>query len=119
MDIIEYPHWKTRMCRSFHGICAACDFFKKTTITDRYPCVALEKKDVNAAMQIVQDWMEFCTGRTHQKLMIRHFPHAMRLKDGVLDICPERVDTRFKCRFFSDCNDCKKKYWSQEVPDDE
>lgn len=35
------------------------------------------------------------------------------------DVVPVRHGRWIKRGYVCDCNDCKKKYWSQEVPDDE
>ena len=112
MDAIDYVKARNRMCKTFEK-CHQCPLRDA-----HYGC--MEKKHAaEDVVKTVHEWVDGIPKKTLQQIFLKHFPNANVLRCGVLDMCPERIDTTFQCTFFCDCNDCKKKYWSQEVPDDE
>ncbi len=49
--------------------------------------------------------------KTRQERFLELFPRAA-MRRGVLDICPEKVDTqRNYCADFDGCLDCQREYW--------
>ena len=54
--------------------------------------------------------------RTRQSVFLERYPNVKTVY-GNVDICPSILEGK-ECTVLG-CVDCKKKYWSQEVPDDE
>lgn len=54
---------------------------------------------------------------TRQSEFLKKYPSALFV-EGVLQICPQEVDTNHKCEdngYHHDCRVCKKMYWTEEV----
>lgn len=53
--------------------------------------------------------------KTRQDEFLEHYPNAKKCKD-ILKICPAEVDIDYKvCETYSECPDCRRDYWLQEV----
>lgn len=53
--------------------------------------------------------------KTRQDEFLERYPHAKKCKD-ILKICPAEVDIDYKvCETYSECPDCRRDYWLQEV----
>lgn len=53
--------------------------------------------------------------RTRQSEFLGMFPNAKRCKN-IIEICPTEVDIDYKaCGTYSECGECRKDYWLQEV----
>ncbi len=53
--------------------------------------------------------------KIRQDEFLEHYPNARMCKD-ILKICPAEVDIDYKtCETYSECSDCRRSYWIQEV----
>ena len=67
----------------------------------------------------VEEWAIAHPRKTRQSVFLKQYPNAVLDKDGVLRICPSFVggDTpeKYKCICLTDCSDCRREFWMQEV----
>lgn len=52
--------------------------------------------------------------KTRQDEFLEHYPNAKKCKD-ILKICPAEVEIYKVCETYSECPDCRRDYWLQEV----
>ena len=112
MDAVEFIRERNRMCKHFRG-CAKCP-------ADGMICSTIwEMNDAERLVQIVEEWAKEHPHKTRQSVCLKQYPNAVLDKDGVLRICPSFVggDTpeKYKCICLTDCSDCRREFWMQEV----
>lgn len=113
MDAVEYLRVKTRMCDSLKK-CGDCPL-DKINNTDNINC--FDRHYEEEAVAIVEKWSAEHPKKTRQSEFLKMFPNAF-MADGVLKLDPCHVDNEFSpqkgcCN--SPCDECRKKYWSEEV----
>ena len=63
-----------------------------------------------------------CDNCTRQSVFLERYPNARLDDDNVLVICPRSIEQN-GCDKFDDhilmCSDCRRKYWSEEVQDED
>lgn len=109
MEVEKFLKEAIRMCKAYN----CCD---DCPANDAY-CVARGEKDRFAqCIEIVKKWSNEHPAKTRQSEFLMHYPNAI-LADGVIDICPAKVDTTFDCKYSANfaCGACKRKYWITEV----
>lgn len=68
------------------------------------------------ANEIILKWCKEHPTQTRQDRFLKMFPNARMTDNGVLEFCPQRVDTSLKvCEGSSTCDKCYEKYWLAEV----
>lgn len=112
MDAVEFIRERNRMCKHFRG-CAGCP-------ADGMICSTIwEMNDAERLVQVVEAWAKEHPHKTRQSVFLEQWPEARVDKDGVLRICPSFVggDTpeKYKCICLTDCSDCRREFWMQEV----
>lgn len=66
----------------------------------------------------VEDWSAAHPRKTRQSVFLEHWPNAKVFVDGVLDFCPQELDSRYPCQSTDvemRCQSCRRKFWMQEV----
>lgn len=116
MDAVEYLKVKTRMCDSLKE-CGDCPL-DKINNTDNINC--FDRHYEEEAVAIVEKWSAEHPKKTRQSEFLKMFPNAQLDDDGMFnfslkpcDIDPEYADK--VCDQYSDCQDCQREYWSEEV----
>lgn len=112
MDAVEFIRERNRMCKHFRG-CAGCP-------ADGMICSTIwEMNDAERLVQVVEEWAKDHPRKTRQSVLLEQWPEARVDKDGVLRVCPSFVggDTpeKYKCICLTDCSDCRREFWMQEV----
>lgn len=100
-----------------HAFCQGCPAL---TEEDEI-CIAnfqFESCDPNKAVEAVEKYSKENPIKTRSREFLKHYPTADVLYNGVVNICPKRVDKSYNLS--SGCNDancygCKTEYWTQEV----
>lgn len=125
MDAVEFLKEKSRMCNTFNlcdggGYKETCELYKEgltcADYTNDYP----EK-----AVEIVERWAKEHPKKTRRSEFLKLFPAAKVDIDSIPVICPKDVCVRFRCcvnpdeRACGQCRDCRKKYWLEEVEEDD
>ena len=114
MDAVDYLKTRSRMCRKYAN-CRNCPLWDC-----HYGCSEKMRKPEDA-VKVVAEWAEKHKPKTRQNVILERFPYAKIDDDGIIDICPSYLD-RNSCDGYDTgigCVNCRKLYWSQEVPDDE
>ena len=101
-----------RMCNKYNSTCVGCKIYSICFDTG---CYGFIKDNPQEAIEIVQKWNDSNPVKTRQSEFLKMFPDA-NIINGVIDICPEWVDTKFEnCNPKLWCYECKEKYWLTEV----
>lgn len=55
--------------------------------------------------------------KTRQSEFLKMFPNVKMDEDGIIDICPDKVDSSIDCEMglAMYCNRCRQDYWLEEV----
>lgn len=56
--------------------------------------------------------------KTRQSVFLEQWPNAKVFVDGVLDFCPQELDSRSPCQstdVYMRCQSCRREFWMQEV----
>lgn len=77
-------------------------------------CEDLIKFYPDDANKIILDWCKAHPVKTRQSEFLKMFPNVI-MTDGVIDICPKRLNRDFVCIHGMVCKDCLKGYWSKEI----
>ena len=78
------------------------------------PCENLIRSCPDDANEIILDWCKAHPVKTRQSEFLKMFPNVI-MTDGVIDICPKRLNRDFVCIHGMVCKDCLKGYWSKEI----
>ena len=110
MDAVKFLKEKTRMCNSVN--CCECPLDIENN-GKRVNCQVIERDYTEEAVSIVEKWSKDHPFETRQSKFLKAYPSA-DVTDGVLFICPRRVDlnclSEKECRKII-CPECMKKYW--------
>lgn len=117
MDAVEYVKQRERMC-DYYVNCNACPagYYEG--------CSSLN--GISKLVPIVEQWAKEHPVKTRQSELLKMFPNAQKLSDGVLDICPNKIEPEkyksvalYKACINSDtgklCSECKRDFWLKEV----
>ena len=131
MDAVEFLREKERMCRSFNDDCKNKDgnnFYcglRYEANKSGESCEEYISNHPAEAVKIVEKWSKEHPKKTRQSELLKLFPRVDMTADGVIAFCPESMDSTFVCpikerdRYDPECGDCRKKYWLEEVEDDD
>lgn len=125
MDAVEFLEEKDRMCNSFNNGCrikdhpeCICEIRAKTEKT-REACAVYARKHPAEIVAIVERWAKEHPRKTRQSKLLKLFPRAEKGADGIVQFCPQELDSSLPCPQCqlgrSNCDDCRKKYWLEEV----
>lgn len=128
MDAVEFIVTHDRMCKyeRERGInaknepCPGCCIPAKMNIRTCPSCKDFIKQHPAEAVEIVERWAKEHPRKTRQSEFLKLFPNA-NIDSGILKFCPCDVDTDFRCPADEEleCSDCRRKYWLEEVEDED
>ena len=127
MEAPEFIIEKTRMCRRLAvgiPVCQECPVLPKAKAHGT-ACTTYIKEHPHEAVRIIERWAKEHPRKTRQSELLKLFPRAGLGDDGLVGFCPEDMDSEFVCPrkergpYAPDCGDCRKKYWLEEVKDDD
>ena len=116
MDAVEYEKTKYRLCRSKDS-CFECPLQDK----ENCGCIADTIEYVENAVPIVEQWAKEHPVKTRQSEFLKMFPNAKTM-GGVIAISPNAIDSTYRNMEYCDhsfCEECGKKYWNEEVNDND
>lgn len=115
MDAVEFYKQFARYCSSTY--CGKC------TIVDE--CLTKSKKcnDAEKIVSTIEQWSKDHPLKTRQSEFLKMFPNAQMSVDGdVIFMCPKYIDESYchkeNCNNIN-CRDCKRKFWLEEVTDND
>lgn len=88
-------------------------------------CFKLEETETEIVERIEQ-WAKEHPVKTRQSEFLKMYPNAQKSSDGVLNICPEKIEHEkyksaalYKACIYSDtgklCTDCRRDFWLKEI----
>lgn len=116
MDAVEYVKTLRRLCKSKER-CSECKLYNKK---GSY-CIVDTNEYTEKAVQIVEKWGKEHPVKTRQSEFLKRFPNAKTM-GGVIAICPNDIDSTYRNMEYCDhsfCEECGKKYWNEEVTDND
>nr|DAI30698.1 MAG TPA: hypothetical protein [Caudoviricetes sp.] len=133
MDAVEFIVTHDRMCKyeRKRGInaknepCPGCCIPARMNIRTCPSCKDFIKQHPAEAVEIVERWAKEHPRKTRQSEFLKMFPRASMTADGVIAFCPESMDSAFVCpikerdNYDPECGECRKKYWLEEVEEDD
>ncbi len=121
MDAVEFIVTRDRMCKSFNGCCNGCEVKKRMGAGN--VCFHYIAQHPQEVVEIVERWGKEHPRKTRQSKLLKLFPRAEKGADGIVQFCPQELDSSLPCPQCqlgrSNCDDCRKKYWLEEVEDDD
>lgn len=83
------------------------------------PGIGLEDDyDPVIAVKVVEEWSVAHPRKTRQDVFLEQWPNAKVFVDGILDFCPQELDSHHPCQSTDiemRCQSCRRKFWMQEV----
>lgn len=125
MDAVEFFQTVNRLCKN--RSCAGCPICKKGMIKDM--CMVRRTvmlgdasvESIEEMISIVEQWAKEHPVKTRQSEFLKMFPNATTM-GGVIAICPNDIDSTYRNMEYCDhsfCEECGKKYWNEEVTDND
>lgn len=123
MDAVVFLETRDRMCRSFNGRCNGCEVNERMGAGEA--CIHYMARHPQEVVEIVERWAKEHPRKTRQNELLKLFPRVSMTADSVIAFCPESMDSAFVCpikerdNYDPECGECRKKYWLEEVEDDD
>lgn len=124
MDAVEFIVTRDRMCKSLNGRCNGCEVNERMGVDDM--CIYYMAQHPQEVVEIVERWGKEHPRKTRQSEFLKMFPRASMANNGTIDFCPHSFDKEFTCpekvniyQGECQCPDCQRKYWLEEVEDDD
>lgn len=114
MDALEFIKEWVRMCKTIKN-CNECDIRR---IKSDGNCRLKIESNPEEAVAIVEKWYEEHPIKTRQSEFLKIYPDARITKNGVIQICPNRIEKSKEFDCHVNCHDCQKEYWLAEVGDE-
>lgn len=121
MDAVNFIVTRDRMCGSFNGCCTGCEINERMGAGEA--CIHYMARHPQEVVEIVEQWGKEHPLKTRQNEFLKMFPRANLGDDGMIKFCPQELDSNFLCPQRQlggrNCTNCRKKYWLEEVEDDD
>lgn len=114
MDAVKFLEEANKMCESYF-CCADCPA-NANCRADTMP--AFDAADAAYAVAIVEKWSAAHQHKTRQSVFLEQYPNAKVFVDGVLDFCPQELDSHYPCQSTDiemRCQSCRREFWMQKV----
>ena len=113
MDAVEFLKERRRMCNAQDG-CSTCPI--NIACEDYFVNCKYTRENTEDMISKVEKWSKEHPVKTRQSEFLKMFPDARTDLNGSIELCPKRLVPSHQgdckgCR----CNECRKKFWSQEV----
>lgn len=117
MDAVEFVKTANRLCRN--RCCTKCPLYKNGACMAA--CSDVSVKNIKETISILEQWAKDHPVKTRQSEFLKMFP-AAKTMGGVITICPNEIDSTYRNMEYCDhsfCEECCKKYWNEEVTDND
>lgn len=129
MDAVEFLEKHSRMCGALGDECTdkdgtLCPLLVAAREVGK-GCYGYTKSHPAEAVEIVERWAKEHPRKTRQSELLKLFPRVDMTADDVIAFCPESMDSALACpikerdHYDPECGECRKKYWLEEVEDDD
>lgn len=109
MEAVKFLEEYKRMCDS-NDSCDSCDADGQ--------CIGYGTNNAAGVVAIVEEWSKAHSRKSRQSKFLERWPNAKVFVDGVLDFCPQELDSHYPCQSTDvemRCQSCRRKFWMQEV----
>lgn len=116
MDAVNFLEETRRMCDTY-DTCEGCPADARGNFVDCRVDI-MQAIDAVDAVAIVEKWSAAHPRKTRQSVFMEQWPNAKVFVDGVLDFCPQELDSHYPCQSTDiemRCQSCRRKFWMQEV----
>ena len=119
MDALKFIEERNRMCDRYWQVdcdCDGCPLVDVRECNELCNMVDDSGKAVMEAVKIVEKWSKEHPRKTRQDAFLGQWPEAV-LVDDIIDIkpCSLVADYMPKECCKTSCNECRRKFWTQEV----
>ena len=118
MDTVKFFKTVNRLCKNYKG-CSACPVCKKGCCMVGFDDDSVES--IEEMIQKVEQWAKEHPVKTRQSEFLKQFPNAKLDSNGVLEIRPCDIDSKF-CTdddYLRKCGACAGDYWLTEATDND
>lgn len=123
MDAVEFFKTASRLCKNRQ--CRECPVCKDGMCMVRRMAVlddtSVENiEEIEKTVSKVEQWAKDHPAKTRQSEFLKMLPNAVIDEDdGILGIRPCDIDERIGCTNEKGCDGCRRKYWLEEVTDND
>lgn len=113
MDALEFLMEQKRMCGSYNGR-VGCPFEKSHCVISHFT----SDEDYERMIAAVEQWSKEHPRKTRQSVFLKQWPDAKVFVDGVIDLCPQELNSHYPCQstdYKMRCQTCRREFWMQEV----
>lgn len=120
MDAIKFINERNRMCKTYTPKrCEGCPANNPNNYGgEGVACIMIDKIDAERLVPIVEKWSKENAPETRQSLFIKQYPKVATYH-GLIGIRPCQMEDSYTSRYCtcdsSQCGQCRKEYWLQEV----
>lgn len=117
MDAVKFFKTANRLCKN-QG-CNVCPVAKEGCCMVGFDDDSV--KNIDETISKVEQWAKDHPVKTRQSEFLKMFPNAKTM-GGVIAICPNDIDSTYRNIEYCDhsfCEECGKKYWNEEVTDND
>lgn len=126
MDALEYEKARIRICQTMilkKGGCEACPLYSILEHKCGFAASVIQNPDIDTIKNNVDrviKWAKDHPVKTRQSEFLKMFPNAaIDEDDGILGIRPCEIDESIVCTNEKGCENCYRKYWLEEVTDND
>lgn len=113
MDALEFLKERKRMCNSYSD-CCDCPLGSSSCVINHNTSDEDNEKIITA----VEQWSKEHPRKTRQSIFLEQWPDAKVFVDGVIDLCPQELNSHYPCQstdYKMRCQTCRREFWMQEV----
>ena len=113
MDALEFLKERKRLCTSCEG-CDGCPL-EGTHCVLSY---VTPDEDYKRIIATVERWSKEHPRKTRQSVFLEQWPDAKVFVDGVIDLCPQELNSHYPCQstdYKMRCQTCRREFWMREV----
>ena len=113
MDAVEFLVERRRMCDSYSD-CCDCSLEGVNCVIN----YATSDEDYERIVTAVEQWSNEHPHKTRQSVFLKQWPDAKVFIDGVIDLCPQELNSHYPCQstdYKMRCQTCRREFWMQEV----
>lgn len=109
MDAVKFLEEYKRMCDSSDSCDSCCADGQ---------CIGYGTNNAAGIVAITEKWSKEHPEKTRQDVFLEQWPNAKVFVDGVLQFCPQDLDSKWPCQSTDiemRCQSCRRKFWMHEA----